>query len=71
MFLFNIKLQPEFKYMMDNKGLKASRVCSLVLQGKCGDWEILNNWEIEVPPGKPEPEEPTLPPVITLFCKHS
>ena len=55
---------------MDNKGLKASRVCSLVLQGKCGDWEILNNWEIEVPPGKPEPEEPTLPSVITLFFKH-
>ena len=53
--------------MMDNKGLKASRVCSLVLQGKCGDWEILNNWEIEVPPGKPEPEEPTLPSVIKII----
>jgi len=52
---------PEIKYMMDNKGLVASRVCSLFLQGKCGDWEIVNNWEIEIPPGKPEPEEPKLP----------
>ena len=46
---------------MDNKGLKASRFCALTFQGTCGDWEEVNDWHIEIPNGKPEPEEPTMP----------
>ena len=43
--------------------MKASRMCSLFFQGKCGDWEEVNNWDITIPDGKPTPEEPILPPV--------
>lgn len=52
---------PEFKWMMDNKGFTAKQFCALVLQGKCGAWEEVNDWEIPIPDGKPEPQEPTLP----------
>ena len=46
---------------MDNRGIKAKRFCSIMLGGHCGDWEEVNNWDIPLPAGKPEPIEPTLP----------
>ena len=46
---------------MDNRGIKAKRFCSILLGGHCGDWEEVNNWDISLPEGKPEPEEPVLP----------
>ena len=57
---------------MDNRGIKAKRFCSILLGGQCGDWEEVNNWEINLPEGKPEPEEPVLPPVsgINLFLMY-
>ena len=48
---------------MDNKGITARKLCALTLQGKCGDWEEVNNWNVRIPEGKPEPVEPELPPV--------
>ena len=64
-------LQNEIKYILDNTDITARKFCAVVFQPKCGDWEELNNWEIEVPPGKPEPEEPELPPVTTIiFSDH-
>jgi hypothetical protein len=50
--------------MHDNKGIKAGQFCALVLQGQCGDWEEVNDWELPIPEGKPEVEDPVLPPVF-------
>ena len=54
---------PELLWIMDNHGLTGKKFCALVLQGKCGDWEEVNDWKIEIPTGKPPIEEPVLPPV--------
>ena len=54
-------LQPEIKWIMDNRGLKAKRFCSILLGGRCGDWEEVNGWDVSLPEGKPEPQDPVLP----------
>ena len=57
--------QPEIQWIMDNKGIKAARMCATLLP-KCGDWEEVNGWNIDIPDGKPDPEEPVLPEVQTF-----
>lgn len=47
--------------MMDNKGFTAKHFCAVVLQGKCGAWEEVNDWEIPVPGDKPPIQEPQIP----------
>ncbi len=61
-------MQPELLYMHEhNNNIHGGQFCALALGGKCGAWEEVNNWDLEVPDGKPPVEEPSKPEVSLIL----
>ena len=50
-----------------NNNIHGGQFCALALGGKCGAWEEVNNWDLEVPDGKPPVEEPSKPEVSLIL----
>ena len=52
---------------MANSGdIEANKFCGIVFGKGCGDWEIVNDWSVAVPAGKPPTVTPQLPQVSTM-----
>ena len=55
---------PVFQYIVKTRAprITAGEVCAAVLGKGCGAWELINDWSVDLPGGKPEVETPGPPP---------
>jgi len=47
--------------------LNGGIVCAIQVGGKCGQWEEVSKWSIEIPGNKPQVNKPEKPAVILTF----